>query len=55
MLKHGSDQGRNFLQRAQNGSNTLLKMSRTFDGSKRPAMAPRGVPTRDQAVIGAQR
>src|ERR1700721_2910939 len=32
MLKHGSDQGRNFLQRAQTASNTLLKMSKTFDG-----------------------
>ncbi|MBB5466048.1 hypothetical protein HDG32_002155, partial [Paraburkholderia sp. CI2] len=32
MLKHGSDQGWNLLQRAQNRSNSLLEMPGTFDG-----------------------
>jgi hypothetical protein len=31
MLKHRSDQSRDFLQRAQNCPNALLKMSWTFD------------------------
>jgi hypothetical protein len=31
MLKHGTDQGRDFLQRAQNRPNTPLKMPGSFD------------------------